>query len=224
MWKFLVSQSRRLKFFYLENILHIGKKDYRTIQNDKIPVVFLVAGIYGSAHGLIPLKNFLESKGYPVYLPPKEKNKEPIPKLAKKLTKQILEAPQKKVQIIAHSMGGLTALTAMQNPKVAKKVAQVITLGSPLNGCILGSLAFWEHKRNRRYLKFLSKDTKKLTAKPSINRKVRSLFAKYDGIVFPKKASILNNAKENFEVNVNSHVDLILSPKAWKEIVKRLVK
>ncbi|MCF7836377.1 alpha/beta hydrolase [Candidatus Gracilibacteria bacterium] len=144
--------------------------------------------------------------------------------LAKRLEKQIQNIPAPKVQIVAHSMGGITVLQALQNPKTFAKVKQVITLGSPLNGCLLGSLAFLEQRRNQKYLALNSRVIEKLNLNPKINRKIRALHAYFDGIVFPKKSTQLACAKENSEIPIYGHVGLILAKKSWQEILKRLVK
>ncbi|MCK5471739.1 hypothetical protein KAI54_00955 [Candidatus Gracilibacteria bacterium] len=140
------------------------------------------------------------------------------------MEKQILAVPAKKVQIVAHSMGGMTVLKMLQDSKTLAKVSQVIMLGSPLNGCALGSLAFWERWRNQKYLALNSRVIKKLNSNPKINRKIQALFSQFDGIVFPKNISKLKHAKENAELPIYGHVGLILAKKSWREILGRLTR
>ncbi|MBU1089873.1 hypothetical protein KKF38_03720, partial [Patescibacteria group bacterium] len=222
MKKFLAIWRQRVRFFYLEYFTKLKKSDFQTIKSRKTPIV-LVAGIYASGRSLLPLKKFLEKNGYPVYLAPEKKNTEPLPILARRLGKQILAVPAKKVQIIAHSMGGITALKALQNKKILAKVKQAITLGSPLDGCFFGNLAFWERRRNQKYLALHSKEIRKLNSNSKINRKIRVLHSYFDEIVFPKKFTKLRGAKENCELPVYGHVGLILAKRSWREILRRLV-
>jgi len=223
MRKFFKFWQQRFHFLYLEHFSRLQKSDLRTIKSAKTPII-LVAGIYASVRSLLPLKKFLESEGYSVYLPQKRKNYEAVPVLAKRLQERIKKIPTKKVQIIAHSMGGITTMKALQDPKTFAKVSQVITLGSPLNGCILGSLAFWERRKNRKYLALFSRDIAKLNSNLKINKKVRTLYSRRDGVVFPKSMAKLRGAKENAELSVIGHVGLILARSAWEEVLKRLVK
>ncbi len=144
--KHFASFRLRAEFWRLEYFSRSRAKDFATIKSKRMPVV-LVAGIYASGKSLRPLKKFLEQKGWPVSLAPAEKNYAAVPILAKRLEERILAIPAKKVQIVAHSLGGITALVALKTPKVFAKVAQVITLGSPLQGCALGKFAFWELKK-----------------------------------------------------------------------------
>jgi pimeloyl-ACP methyl ester carboxylesterase len=214
---------QRIRFFRLEHFTRLHEKDFTTIQSKKTPVV-LVAGIYAGGRSLLPLKKFLESQNYPVYLAPEKQNYEAVSILAKRLEKQIQKISDPKIQIMAHSMGGITVLQALQNPKIFAKVTQVITLGSPLNGCLLGSLAFLERRRNQKYLALNSQAIKKLNSNLKINCKIRVLWAAFDEIVFPKKSIKLRGAKENAELPVYGHTGLILAKKSWQEILKRLVK
>ncbi len=222
MKKFLAIWSQRIRFLILEYFSRLSSKDFKTIKSSKTPVV-LVAGIYASGRSLLPLKKFLEKNGYPVYLAPEKKNTEHLPILARRLEKQILAVPAKKVQIVAHSMGGMTVLKTLQDSKTLAKVSQVIMLGSPLNGCVLGSLVFWERRRNQKYLALHSNEIEKLNSNPKVNRKIRALFSQFDGVVFPKKISKLKHAKENAELPIYGHVGLILARRSWREILGRLV-
>lgn len=184
----------------------------------------LVSGIYAGGRSFLPFKKFLEKNGWSVSLAPEQKNCELVEILARKLQKRIAEIPAKRVQIVTHSMGGITVLCALQNSKIFKKVEQVITLGSPLRGCALGDLAFWEKKKNQKWLARNSVELAKLTASPKINRKIISLRAEFDEIVFPAKVSILLDARENSEIKIIRHAGLILAKKSWREIVRRLLK
>jgi triacylglycerol lipase len=222
MSKFLAIWHQRLRFFYLEWFTKLKQQDFETIKSEKTPVV-LVAGTYASGRGLLPLKKFLESLGYPVYLAPAKRNFEPVPILAKKLQQQIQKIPAKRVQIIAHSLGGMTTLVALQDSKIFTKVVQVITLGSPLNGCLLGSLAFWERRNYQKYIALNSKTIRHLSSNPKINKKIRVFYACFDEIVFPKRNMCLKYAKENVELSVYGHMGLVLGKDVWKEIAKRLV-
>ena len=221
--KHFASFRLRAEFWRLEYFSRSRAKDFATIKSKRMPVV-LVAGIYASGKSLRPLKKFLEQKGWPVSLAPAEKNYAAVPILAQKLEERILAIPAKKVQIVAHSLGGITALVALKTPKVFAKVAQVITLGSPLQGCALGKFAFWELKKNRDFVAPNSKKIQALTANSKINRKFRSLRAHFDPIVFPPEVSILPGAQENRGLPVVGHIALILSLTAWRSVVKRLLK
>lgn len=220
--KFLAVWHQRIYFFYLEYFTKLKKSDFRTIKSRKTPIV-LVGGIYAGARSLVMMKKFFEAKGYPVHLPSEKRNYERIPVLAKRLQNKIKKIPAKKIQIVAHSMGGITTLQALQDKTTLAKTKQVITLGSPLHGCPMGSLAFWEYWNNGDYLRHNSATIKKLNSDKKVNSKIRSLRASFDEIVFPKSTSILKSAKENKQISIHGHLGLILAQKSFREISKRLV-
>ena len=204
----------------MEYFTKLSPQDFETIESNKTPVI-LVAGMRSSGRMLLPLKEFLESKGYPTYLPPEKKNLDHLPKLAKRLIKQVQKIQKPKVQIVAHSLGGLITLKAMQDPEFAEKVERVIALGSPFRGSLLGVFAL--HDNNRKFVRYLSEETDELTSHKAINHKFISLFAEYDEVVIPQKCATLRYAKENAEIPIIGHFNLIVDPKAFKEIAKRLV-
>lgn len=214
--------KRRARYFWLEYLRYFSPKKIKTIKSNRIPVVF-VAGIYASGRSFLPFKKFLEARGWPVDVDFSKRNVDELSLLAAKLKKRILKIPAKKVQIVAHSMGGLTTLAVLADPKIRAKVELVITIGTPFRGCALGSFAFWERDRNQKFLVLGSAEAKKLTANRAANRKFRTLHAKFDEIVFPKGITILRGARENSEIEVFGHLALLLARKSWREIAKRLI-
>ncbi len=214
--------KRRVRFFWLEYLRHFSPKSRKTIVSNRMPIV-LVAGIYASGRSFAPLKKFLEARGWPVDVDFAKRNVDELPLLAEKLKKRIEKIPAKKVQIVAHSLGGLTTLAVLADPKIREKVELVITLGSPFRGCFLGNIAFWEAKRNQKYVAMNSVEIQKLTENRAANHKIRALHASFDEIVFPKEITILRGARENYEIDVVGHVGLILAKTAWYEIARRLI-
>lgn len=77
--------------------------------------------------------------------------------------------PGKKITLIGHSMGGIIAARYAADCKNTDHIAKVITLGSPLQGTVLASLAFGKCSRQMQrkspYLKLLEQDlnTKNIT-------------------------------------------------------------
>jgi pimeloyl-ACP methyl ester carboxylesterase len=219
--KFFRGATARFRFWRLEYFSRLSKKDFCTINSQKMPVV-LVAGIYAGGRSLVPLKKFLEKNGWSVSLAPERKNFAPLSELAEKLARRIAKIPAQKVQLVVHSMGGLTALVALRDPKISRKVDRVIALGSPFGGSALGAFALLE--KNQKYLVLGSPELKTLTANHKINSKFFALRAEFDEIVFPPEVSELPDARENSTIPVTSHAALILSKKSWRAVVRRLEK
>lgn len=209
-----------LDFCKLEFFTKLKLRDFSTIESKKIPVV-LVQGSLASARYMIPFKRFLESRNYPVYLYSRKRNTKYLSELSDQLMKRVSCLKEKRIQIVAHSLGGLITLWAMQNKKFAKKVQQVIAVGSPFKGSLWGALAFYD--KNKKFLKYFSKDTQKLTSNKKINSKFVSLFAEYDEFVIPQSCAHLNDARGNFQIPVVGHYNIIRSKEGWKEIESRLV-
>lgn len=190
----------------------------KILKSKKQPVL-LVAGIFASGRMWLPFKQFLESRGYTVYLPPLKRNFADVPTLAAELAAQIQKLPAKKIQIVAHSLGGLTALAALQNPKIAAKVSQVITLGSPLLGCFFGTIY---PTAARPWLKFNSAE-RSAWLRNSVTKKFKTFVARRDWIVFPASRAVLSAAAEVLELPVAGHLSLVLHPAVWAAVERRLV-
>lgn len=187
-----------------------------------VPIV-LVAGFYGSARMLMPLKKYLEKAGFTVYAPPLTRNYARVPKLAEKLVEQIHAIPTKKVQLVTHSLGGVTALAALASDKATcNKTQQVITLGSPLQGCFWGTILI--NLRNRRWLKLNAQPNSKWMRQSGIAAKFRTLHATRDFVVWPSSHATIPGAKENTKLPVIGHMNLAFEKAAWDEVIQRLIK
>jgi len=123
-----------------------------------LPVV-LVHGLFGFARIGLPglrvhyfrgIVQHLESLGchvHAVRLPPYAS----VPARAKRLVAAIEALPHERVDLIAHSLGGLDARYALAHLGLDKRVRSLVTIGTPHHGTPIADLALtgpigWAHK------------------------------------------------------------------------------
>jgi triacylglycerol lipase len=124
------------------------RKRIATIPGGPLPVV-LVHGFFGFDRIGVPgvrlhyfrgIVKHLESLGidaHAVRLPPFAS----VPERAKILVDKINALPHERVDIIAHSLGGLDARYALAHLGLASKVRSLVTVGTPHHGTPLADLA-----------------------------------------------------------------------------------
>lgn len=83
--------------------------------------------------------DYLESRGAVIFRP-KLPSMAPVPERAERLAAFLRDLPVDRVNIIAHSMGGLDARYAIAHLGAADKVACLVTIGTPHRGSPLAKL------------------------------------------------------------------------------------
>lgn len=118
------------------------------LDDDGAPPVLCVHGLQGAAGNFAPLRAFLSAAGrrrsYSAWFEPEQD----IFAMAQRLTGIVDEIfavnalPEgARIDIVAHSMGGLITRLALLEPAFAKRVRSLITLGTPHHGTHLARLA-----------------------------------------------------------------------------------
>ncbi|MEW6368333.1 MAG: alpha/beta fold hydrolase [Acidobacteriota bacterium] len=125
--------------------------------------------------------------------------------LAEDLTRIMAAHPAGRIALVAHSMGGLVARSALRDPALAARVGVLVTLGSPHNGTPLARIA---PGRNARDMVPGSPFLNRLN-EASLPCRVVSLYTRADNLVFPYTASILEGAR-NIEMPLMGHMGLLL--------------
>jgi triacylglycerol lipase len=117
------------------------------IVKDQIPILF-VHGFSGSSANWRYFRQKMEKKGfkniYSIDLgSPNLSIEAYAEKLERKVDEILVKTGSQKVQIVAHSMGGVVSLEYMAKNKNSLKVDRLVTLASPLRGTYVGYISYF---------------------------------------------------------------------------------
>ena len=131
--------------------------------------------------------------------------------------------PDAKVDIIAHSMGGLVSRTALCDEATRERVGSLITLGSPHEGTVLARF-IGEGATSGIELRRDSSTVQRLAAQvpwqPSWPRLV-SLWSPNDILLMPQTCAVVEGAR-NVECVEFTHFTWLLHPRGWRQVLAAL--
>lgn len=123
--------------------------------------------------------------------------------------------------LVCHSMGGLAARAWLRQPDAARRVAHVVTIGSPHGGTWLAHLSPMRDARQMRldseWIRALAQDTASLP--PDL---FTCWWANCDNVVFPAGVAMLPGA-DNRMVPGAAHVDLAFHPEVMDQTLDQVV-
>lgn len=134
---------------------------------------------------------------------------------------------QDKIVIVAHSMGGLAARAYIRAHGI-KRIAKVITLGTPHHGT---ALAHFGVGLNTHQMRWTATEQEGLASEwlrtlatsedASVNRLFVSIYSHHDNIISPQTSSHLEGAK-NVEFHAIGHVALALHPLVQAHVIREI--
>lgn len=169
-----------------------GSEKPQPTQPGRLPVL-LLHGYVCNRGFLLPLRRYLQVHGIDVY----GHNLEPVyagidsyaDGLARQIEQILADSRAEKLVILAHSMGGLVSRAYLRKHGT-RRVAKLITLGTPHHGTVMSRLGAGENARQMEpdsaWLRRLNEDMPNLP--------VVSVFSYQDNIVLPQESSILAGA------------------------------
>lgn len=195
-------------------------------QNHKRPLL-LIHGIFHNHSAFFKIKRQLLSHGwdkiYTINLSTYSQGIEDLAILTEKKVDAILEQTNSdKVDIIAHSLGGIIARYYIQILTGHQKVKHCITLGTPHQGTLLSNVGIGKSIKEIRITSGL---IKKLNSKP-LPKSVSftSFWSPFDAMVWPSRyAQIKHDSKtdshiQNIEVLNAGHAGLLFSKEVFYKI------
>jgi triacylglycerol lipase len=147
-----------------------------------------------------------------------------VPALHARIEEICRQTGQERLVIVAHSMGGLVARAYLRDHG-ARRVLQVITLGTPHRGTALARFAAGQNVRemlwtgsaeNGRCSAWL--DSLDQREDRALRPLFVSIYSHQDNIVSPQLSSHLTGAR-NIEFNGIGHVALGLHPRVHREVI-----
>jgi len=173
--------------------LFAGAEPLRPLPQGQMPVL-LVHGYVCNRGFMLPLRRYLGEHGVSAY----SHNLEPVyadvdayaDGLARRIEEICAATGADKLVMLAHSMGGLAARAYLRKHG-ARRVAKLITLGTPHHGTVTARIAAGKNGQQmvpgNAWLKQLNEETSSVP--------VVSVFSHQDNIVVPQDSAVLAGAK-----------------------------
>ena len=189
------------------------------------PVVF-VHGLGGGRGNFTLMRLWLRLQGrrrtYSLRLP----GSESIPRLAERLSAyvhSVIEAndlAEGQVDLVAHSMGGLVARCALEDPETARRVATLVTLGTPHAGSHAARYADTQHTRDLRPdSELLARLARQLPWSGS--SRLVCFWSRADVILLPATTARVEGAT-NVELPDVTHYGYLIYPSVWQRVNETL--
>ena len=113
-------------------------------RDDLVPVV-LVHGLLHRGIVMRSLAKFLNERGYPVYVYDYKTTRRGIVAHGRMFAEFLRELPEKRVDLVTHSMGGLILREALSRaPELQERIGRIVMIAPPNQGSDLAR--FWREK------------------------------------------------------------------------------
>jgi triacylglycerol lipase len=193
----------------------------------------VIHGFLGTRGAMILMERYLKNLGFPVMsLTLGALNLGDISKSAKIVAEKVIHMRERfdidKINVVAHSMGGLIGLDYIKHYGGAPSVRRLVSIGTPYHGApiALASIIFmpwtgllgkgvWQLLPGSSFLTSLHQGS--LPA----DVEIINIIAKNDGVISPNRC-VLEGAR-NLLISTN-HAGLVVSPKVHEVIEKFLIK
>lgn len=144
---------------------------------------------------------------------------QPVPVFAHHLAERVEElcrvAACERVDIVAHSMGGLVTAWYVQHLGGARRVRRVVTLGTPWAGSMI---AVFGMRREARDL-LPDSELQRALARPALPW--TSVWSPHDNVVLPPERALVPGA-DSVELPWVGHNSLLVSARAFREVAALL--
>jgi triacylglycerol esterase/lipase EstA (alpha/beta hydrolase family) len=203
----------------------IARQPSATTDHNEIPVI-LVHGLNCNGGYWWPMYRFLQKQGITQLF---TLNMEPIfddiehfaQQLARRVEEVCAISQTDQVILVGHSMGGLVSRVYYHRYGGKKRIAKIITLGSPHHGSILAWLLWGRNLQQMRpndpWLNELNQLEQQVGALP-----LTSIYSYHDNLVAPQESSVLPSAK-NIPTSGIGHLSMTFSP-VFQQWVYREIK
>jgi triacylglycerol lipase len=199
------------------------KARVRAARHDGFPPVILVHGLGGSRGDLLPIECYLKFFGrrriYRINLNTKQSLGAMSRSLSRFVERVLKANGAEKADIVAHSLGGIVARLAINDPQFAPRVRTLVTMGTPHQGTVP---ARFMDTRLTRALHPNSPVMRKLK-KSEWPKGVRGVafWSKNDLIVLPPESAVVDGASP-VDMSPFTHFSYLIDPRSWAAIRKIL--
>lgn len=176
--------------------------------------VILIQGLGENWRFLKYIGDYINSYGFRVHiLTELRNNTESVENGVKIVERYLQENKLNKVILVTHSKGGVIAKYLLDYSPQGKRVKKIIAIATPFKGSILANIPL----EGANQLTPGSNLIRKVNAKCDQNRKIVSIFPKFDNHVMPISSSNLEGAI-NIQVDINGHTRILESPQIMQPI------
>lgn len=128
-------------------------------------------------------------------------------------------APDTRIDIVAHSMGGLISRLALEHPETAARIGTLVTLGTPHEGTQAARLAVTSRVLD---LRPDSEVVRRLALQLPWQRqhgmpRLVALWSPVDMLLMPPDSARVPGA-ENIEMQGFTHLSYLIHPRAWQRV------
>jgi len=193
------------------------------------PVIF-VHGFGGAPGNFLPLRAWLWTKGYKrtyAFEQPGEGTLEEAAEVLSAYVQAVVEVnalpPSTRVDLVAHSMGGVIARLALAHATTRGRVATLVTLGSPHAGSHLARYANTPRALDLRPGSALFERLRAQEPWPGPPEWPRliAFWSPADVIVVPPESARVQGAV-NVELPGFTHYSYLVRPEAWRQVEQAL--
>ncbi len=126
------------------------------------------------------------------------------------------------VDLVCHSMGGVVARAALEDPRLAGRVAHLVTMGTPHHGTELARLARTEKIVDLRPgSDLLGRLAAQIPWDSDALPPLTCLWSRSDLVILPPEAARVDGA-DNIEIKDATHLSYLLHPRVWQQILTDL--
>ncbi len=205
----------------------ISKKSKPPGEFDSQNPIILIHGYMMRGGVLWPMKHYLKRKGFTrVFLFTYSPVWRDIPHFAEQLAQEVSETLSQcetdKVDLVAHSMGGLVARYYINFLGGDQYVERLVTLGTPHNGTVVANLSSFKSGAQMRpqskFLTQLAENDDKLETVHTC-----SIYSDFDQLIIPEDSPILEGMSGiNRKIPGLGHAGLVYSRRVYHEIIEIL--
>lgn len=186
--------------------------------------VLLVHGWGANSSCFLAIQAWLKLRGYRnvyaiSYTPPVIRAEKLARQVARDIDRALAATGATRVDIVAHSMGGLLTRYAIRNLGMDGKIGTVVTLGSPHRGSKIAGIV--PGGGNVPQMRYESEFVRKLEADgmtPGKHVQYFSIYSEFDNFVLPSHSSVLDGDARNIHVAWHGHCALLYSPVVFRLI------
>lgn len=201
-----------------------GMPPLTPLPDDGQRVVVFIHGLGGHRGNFLPMQAYFWVQGRRRALSIGFQERDSIATMADQLAallRQLIQvnqlAPQRSIELVAHSMGGLIARLMLQDAALAAAVAHLVTLGTPHEGTQLARLLQTTKVRELRSgSEIIARLQGQLPwAGPPALPRLTAVWSPADVVLMPPESARVPGA-HNVEVPDFSHFSYLVHPQAWR--------
>lgn len=203
-----------------------GRIKLEALPDDGQRVVIFVHGLGGHRGNFLAMQTYFRWMGRKRVLSVGFQDYDSIAGMAAQLSTLIREVirinqlePTQSIELVTHSMGGIIARLALEDPEMASAVATLITLGTPHSGTQLARLLQTSKVRDLRPGSELLERLQQQLPWPGHPHlpPLVAIWSPADLVLMPAESAAVAGA-QNIRVEDFSHFSYLIHPQSWKRV------